>query len=1143
MVDGQIQKNMLFKPSRVRSVQGRTRVSNISLASQNAIQDAQEKINISNKSFLYDSSGAPFKSTQQLNVDFSKFENHTFFNSAQNKTKIAINKIINNFPFDGSKSEIENFVENLTGFERYVYDELPKNVGFILFDGSNSIVVNDTNNNSNDGYSNNFFLDFKSGPFSIEFNLMVKNDTINAKSWICQRLSKDQTGGFFVGLGNIENSSNDFEINFAIINGDQKIIASTLLQKNEFHHVNLCYDALGSQKLKIYVDGELSAESASQQRINPIIFDQNNKFTIASGISIDAVQQHYPNVFPNDGNKLIAAINNFRFFHSTRNVDLIKKYSNKEIFSEPDLKLHFKFNEPYGLNLDLVLDHSGNRMHSKISDFNIEQRNYYLYLPNYDNLKDSGRSPILFMDFDSVKSFFKSLIAEAVQFDSYNPNIITKLVPPHYILAEQNYANSYDPAIEDYYEEVEPLINEPGGAKQPEVSVMISMMLIWAEAFDDIKMFIDELGRLSRIDYIEENTISNHLLPYIARQYDLELPTFFQNTSLDTFTDGRNARIEETLGQQSIIAIQNAMWRRLLSDAVQIRRSKGTKAGIRSVLRNTGINPYGPFRIKEYGGSKTSRITDQYEFNQKSSDILNLKSSFASKDSDLIDGTNSKVPLFRSPFLTADRVEPGYPNPTGDVDNDSLLTLYSWAVEGRFKLDSSLKKKQSLLRVHTTGSTVADDSVNHLLFNVVAHPPNRYERRSAYIELWARPQNDQESEFLNLRLDNVNLFDGNDWYVSISRKHADGVQLLSSSYHLYAGRMKSTGVEDFRESQGYLDDADNNLLSFKDDFGNKNGCFVAVGSMSLGNQAEHCLNGLEEANASWTDFEGKLSRVRFYSKHLDASEARTHLLNPMSAGVSDPIINYGFNKNSPGSFERLRMDISMDQEEKISDENGHLIAFDFSQNGLHGTITGIEPFKSPFFTDTFTYQQLSSKLEASQADNKVRARSFQSFENIVSMNGLPAPLWELPPDEEPKEDRRVEIEASIVQALNEDIATIFSSLDGFNNYIGNPELIFSREYKSLRNLRRIYFNKLTDKLKIGTFFEFFKWFDATIGDILEDMIPYNSQFLGTNFVVESHALERPKFTYSYYDMYLGEIDRRAASTIKLQLFTGNLRKF
>jgi len=91
-------------------------------------------------------------------------------------------------------------------------------------------------------------------------------------------------------------------------------------------------------------------------------------------------------------------------------------------------------------------------------------------------------------------------------------------------------------------------------------------------------------------------------------------------------------------------------------------------------------------------------------------------------------------------------------------------------------------------------------------------------------------------------------------------------------------------------------------------------------------------------------------------------------------------------------------------------------------------------------------------------------------------------------------------------------------------------------------LRRIYFNRLTEKVNFLSFFEFFKFFDDTVGDLLEQMMPSDVKFDGSSYVIESHALERPKFAYKYYDMYLGEEDRGGKEIILLQQIVGTLRK-
>ena len=89
----------------------------------------------STSSFRYDAPGSGIKSTQQINVDYSKFENHTFFNSAESKVNVAFNKIVNEFPFDGTRKSLESFQDSLTGFEAHILDRFPKNVGFLMFSG------------------------------------------------------------------------------------------------------------------------------------------------------------------------------------------------------------------------------------------------------------------------------------------------------------------------------------------------------------------------------------------------------------------------------------------------------------------------------------------------------------------------------------------------------------------------------------------------------------------------------------------------------------------------------------------------------------------------------------------------------------------------------------------------------------------------------------------------------------------------------------------------------------------------------------------------------------------------------------------------------------------------------------------------
>ena len=155
-----------------------------------------------------------------------------------------------------------------------------------------------------------------------------------------------------------------------------------------------------------------------------------------------------------------------------------------------------------------------------------------------------------------------------------------------------------------------------------------------------------------------------------------------------------------------------------------------------------------------------------------------------------------------------------------------------------------------------------------------------------------------------------------------------------------------------------------------------------------------------------------------------------------------------------------------------------------------------------------------------------------------------APLHKINPAEPILDDTRFSIEVSSVQALNDDIVNILSTMDVLDDIIGKPNMLFSPDYPELDRLRQIYFNRLTEKINLKTFFDFFKWFDTSIGTLLERLVPRKTHYLGSNFVIESHLLERAKFNYNYADMYLGEKDRHQdRDTMLLQQLIIKLRKF
>jgi hypothetical protein len=195
--------------------------------------------------------------------------------------------------------------------------------------------------------------------------------------------------------------------------------------------------------------------------------------------------------------------------------------------------------------------------------------------------------------------------------------------------------------------------------------------------------------------------------------------------------------------------------------------------------------------------------------------------------------------------------------------------------------------------------------------------------------------------------------------------------------------------------------------------------------------------------------------------------------------------------------------------------------------------------------ERFFYSYISPKFDEASTVDKVRPRSFLNYQNVLSSSyAQVAPLYRVELSEEPTDNTRFTIDFSIVDALDQDIVGIFSTLDILDNIIGNPELMFSPDYPRLAFLREVYFHRLTDKINLKNFFEFYKWFDTNIGTFIAQLIPRKTKYLGTNFVIESHMLERAKLEYYYSDIYLGDSNRHGLKdTILLQLITGDFKRY
>lgn len=1128
----------LFRPIVVRSVQDQAHESvSFNLYETKVIADTS----IDNtSSFRYNSPDTGLRSTQQLNVDWSNFSNHTFFNSAQVKVNVAFDKIQNQFPFDGTQKETEIYIDQLTGHEKYIYDNYPKNKGYLFFSGTVApssiaygtyVTVVDQAGAAYASLSKNTdgknIINPKLNPMTIEYWLYVPTQ-INSNQVVLDKHSG--SFGFLSGL-NSTISTTTATNSFYISSGSAYEQLSVSFPKGEWSHIAWVWDRTpGYNGLSAYLNGQYYSSSSMAVEFETI--DTTNNLYIGSGSALTTV-----GFVPT--NTLSGALDDLRIWHSVRSKEEIYNNYKKSVFADTNLKLYYKFNEPSGSNAPIVIDASSNSLHGNLSG---DRSSYVRQIPTssiagpspvtYEQLE---LCPIMFGNQIDVYTYRTSLYTSASIYDNENPNIITKLIPRHYFLEGQ-----VENALETEEGEIVNSLTsgtDPRSTKLGDTQVFLLFLYTWAKFFDEIKLYTQSFADNQFVDYNNIDTVPDQFLQQLARNQGIELPPMFTGASVAQFINAQNIQDTPGVNQYSLQYIQNQIWRRILINLREIVTSKGTVHAVKTFIRATGIDPDQNFRIREYGGPTKQNLGFVRDNRHEIASVLNFVSGG----------------LITSPYLSGSRIEPGYPEIAGTI-SDGLFTSGSWTYEATYKFPNNLtyQQNQSLVRFVTTGSSLNPNG--GLIANLIAYSGSISfaSTTTSSLTLFVRPNDNALAPHLRLYMSGVNLFDGDKWYISIGKqRNDDGLNsVVSSSYFLRVAKNIYGEIFENYVTSSWFNDTQGGGVNVWNSLAptiNASGSYFMIGSSSINTGIGKFLNDpmVAPSTARETIFTGDVSQIRFWSKNISEEEYPEHVRNFKSIGVQDPLTNFNFITNKSSSWERLRIDANTDQIVTQSNGSGAITIFDFSQNNLHLSGTLFPNSRQVIDPERYYYSFISPKFDEASTTNKVRIRSFEQYENVQSTPWAQvAPVYEIPRNEQPTDSTKFTIDFSVVEALNQDIVNIFATLDELDNILGAPELVFSPDYPGLENLRNVYFNRLTDKVNLKQFFEFYKWFDTNIGTFVSQLIPKKTKFFGTNFVIESHMLERPKFEYLFSELYLGDSNRTGLrDRILLQMFLATFAKY
>lgn len=492
----------------------------------------------------------------KLNVDYSDFANHVFFDSAYSAVNFATQRIIESYPIDGELKEKNEWKKINTGFENWFFDQWPKQQGYLfLQSGSNYVLGNDYEGVLNYNSAS------RSGKFTVEAiispHVNIPNNSIYPIINFSNTASSDH--GFSLFLSKVSNQKLLF---FKVVNAG----GTNLFSASVDSYISSSFPVsarFGEVSASIFVDGRLV-------KSEPILFSGTTNFSYAlhSGYMLSGTTEHFYS----------GSIDEVRIWTTDRSDDLIVKNSKRTIHANHSggLRLYWKFNQPseYGTK---IIDLSSFGLHGALTgtQFNVSTNIVSGTLGSW--FLDNG-DPIFALQNSRVNDFLTIHRNSGSNYDDSNSNMIFNLFPSYFTDTE--------------------------GSEYQQL-----FLLMTARHLDVLKLYIEHISNIKKVTNKQFDGPPESLLDLAAKHYGLEIGEIFSNIEPLQNYFGENINSLSGTSDFSIQEIRESLKRNVLANISYILKSKSTKQSLKAALASLGLDE-NIISVVEYtdfsGGIKTT---------------------------------------------------------------------------------------------------------------------------------------------------------------------------------------------------------------------------------------------------------------------------------------------------------------------------------------------------------------------------------------------------------------------------------------------------------------------------------------------------------------------------------------------------------
>jgi len=561
-------------------------------------------------------------------VDYSNFQNFVFFNSALDYFNISGDRIIREWPYDGTYSDQLMFLSASDPYQTYLADVWPRWHGYADFSGTNTFVTA-TDAGIIDGNYKNGLLNLTnkmSGTLTIEGHIKVDEmPAVGTTQIIVQRYSEDlgNADTFTLQLTDTTLVLRVKGVSFNCSNSMPMTTGSRWFAAT-FERDVVTNDVTMSFYTTDPTNDALNTFQDGPRALTPIYTTVDEPRDSSGRISVGRPYGNNTTLYY-EGDQIVSPkfkLSELRIWNTARTDHELFANYNLRVFSDPSLITYWRFCEGYTRNNSVVKDYSGRGMHGKIigpttafwvsSSFDNSQPNYFGMSP-----QDTGEYilPPNPQDDNALWNFITTTQTSATLYDRDNTNIITSLVPYQFLYLEED----------------------------RNTEVLKNLLYLLGRQFDELKVKIDQFSKLLTINYTGFNQTPDALLAdamkfwgwdskgnFLSKEafqhffgYDTLTvapsptaslsATYLPPAALNNQATYDNQRLDTILAD-----IKTEFWKRTLNNLIYIYKTKGTKESVEALLRIYGLDDR-LVKVKEFGlkqnvSIQTNRIASEKSF-------------------------------------------------------------------------------------------------------------------------------------------------------------------------------------------------------------------------------------------------------------------------------------------------------------------------------------------------------------------------------------------------------------------------------------------------------------------------------------------------------------------------------------------------